>query len=277
MMPLVSYELMRLAKSNGIKVVLNGQGADETIAGYPSYFGHYWTNGLQKGDVSATWRQIGEYAAKHGGSHTRSFLRHLTYAARARFARIPFYRTMAAWRRRQVHRSSCWYTADLASYLSSEPVTWPSTLHESLLYSVYRTPLPRILRVEDRNSMAHSIEARLPFLDYRLAEFCFGLAPEWLLRGPWNKYVLRQAMNGRIPESVRTRVDKMGFPVPSKDWLSGPLYEPVLDLLNSRKTRERGIYKVDSILRDMEGYRRGRAPFPGPVFDIAQFEVWSAL
>ena len=84
-------------------------------------------------------------------------------------------------------------------------------------------------------------------------------------------------MNGRIPESVRTRVDKMGFPVPSKDWLSGPLYEPVLDLLNSRKTRERGIYKVDSIVRDMEGHRRGRAPFPGPVFDIAQFELWSAL
>ena len=125
--------------------------------------------------------------------------------------------------------------------------------------------------------MAHSIEARLPFLDHRLAEFCFGLAPEWLLRGPWNKFVLREGMRGRIPESVRTRADKMGFPVPATSWLSGPLYEPVLDLLTSRTARERGIYKVDSILRDVANHRRGGAVFQGPLFDIAQFEVWSAL
>ena len=277
MMPLVSYELMRLAKSNGIKVVLNGQGADETIAGYPSYFGDYWTGGLYSGALYSVWREIGAHASVHGGERGALFLKHLKYAMKSRIARTSPYRALANWRRRRAYRSNAWYTAELAEYLPDEQNAAPSSLHDSLLYSVYRTPLPRILRVEDRNSMAHSIEARLPFLDHRLAEFCFGLAPEWLLRGPWNKFVLREAMRGRIPESVRTRADKMGFPVPATSWLSGPLYEPVLDLLTSRTARERGIYKVDSILRDVANHRRGGAVFQGPLFDIAQFEVWSAL
>jgi asparagine synthase (glutamine-hydrolysing) len=125
--------------------------------------------------------------------------------------------------------------------------------------------------------MAHSIESRLPFLDYRLVSLVFGLPLNWRMRGPWNKYVLREAMRGRIPESVRTRVDKMGFPVPASDWLAGVLREPVLDLMLSREVRERGIYHVDSIIRDVERHGRREADLSEAIFDVAQFELWSAL
>jgi asparagine synthase (glutamine-hydrolysing) len=171
-----------------------------------------------------------------------------------------------------------WYTRDFTDQLPVEDrAKAAADLEGSLAYSVYRTPLPRILRVEDRNAMAHSIESRLPFLDYRLASLAFSLPLNWRMRGPWNKYMLREAMRGRIPESVRTRVDKMGFPVPANHWLAGVLHEPVLDLLSSRNVRERGIYHVDSIIGDLQRHRRREVDVSGAIFDVAQFEVWSTL
>lgn len=152
-----------------------------------------------------------------------------------------------------------------------------ANLNASLAYSVNHIPLQQILRIEDRNSMAHSIESRLPFLDYRLVSLAFGLAPEWHMRGPWNKYVLREAMRGRIPESVRSRIDKMGFPVPARDWLADALHEPLMDVLHSRKLRERGIYDVDAILRDAASHRARKLDATAAMFNVAQFETWAEL
>lgn len=170
-----------------------------------------------------------------------------------------------------------WFTPALSGQLSDhdgEP--GDIGLDAVLKHSIYVTPLPRILRIEDRNSMAHSIESRLPFLDYRLVSLMFRLDVTWRMRGPWNKFVLREAMRGKIPERVRRRVDKMGFPVPSNQWVNA-LYEPIRDLLASRRTRERGIYNVDAIVRDLDRHRRGEAQVADQIFDVAQFEAWSAL
>jgi len=140
-----------------------------------------------------------------------------------------------------------------------------------------RMPLPLYLRIEDRNSMAHSIEARVPFLDYRLVSLLLSLPPNWKLRGPWNKFVLREAMRGRIPESVRTRMDKMGFPVPTSLLLRGKLFEPVMDLLGSREACERGLYDTRLIRRDAERYRRGEIDVGGHLFDLVSTELWFQL
>ena len=278
MMPLVVYELMRLTADNGIKVVLNGQGADETIAGYPSYFRDYWATLLGAGRVRFAWGEIDRHARAHGGSRAKAFMGATRHFVQSRCAALPPYRRLARWNRRRAHLKSRWYARPLAERLAREEDTnGAADLNASLAYSVYRTPLPRILRIEDRNSMAHSIESRLPFLDYRLVSLVFGLPPEWHMRGPWNKYVLREAMRGRIPESVRTRVDKMGFPVPSRNWLAGVLNEPLMDLLHSRKLRERGIYNVDNLMRDVARHRNGEVDASGAMFDVAQFEVWSDL
>jgi asparagine synthase (glutamine-hydrolysing) len=278
MMPLVSYELMRLAATHGIKVVLNGQGADETLAGYGTYFGDYWCTLLGAGRVPQAWSEIGNHVAAHGGSRARLMLRQMRRMAQSGLGRVAPYRSLASWKRRRAHGKHEWYTPQLTEQLPDEKGNPTGTaLNDALAYSVYRTPLPRILRIEDRNAMAHSIEARLPFLDCRLVSLAFGLPPNWRLRGPWNKYVLREAMRGRIPESVRTRVDKMGFPVPANRWFADALYEPVLDLLTSRHVRERGTYHVDSIIRDVQRHGRREVDVSGQIFDVAQFEVWSAL
>ena len=277
MMPLVSYELMALTARNGIKVILNGQGADETIAGYPSYFNDYWCTLLDAGRVSSTWREIGNHVAVHGGSRQRLFARQVRRLAQSRLGGVRAYKRFARWHHRRRALDHRWYTRTLVEQLPQEN-GWVDgvTLDDSLAHSIYRTPLPRILRIEDRNSMAHSIESRLPFLDYRLVSLAFSLAPDWRLRGPWNKFVLREAMRGRIPESLRTRVDKMGFPVPADKWVDN-LHEPILDILASRRARERGIYNVDAIVSDLEKHRRGEARLGYEIFNVAQFELWSAL
>ena len=125
--------------------------------------------------------------------------------------------------------------------------------------------------------MAHSVEARLPFLDYRLVSLLFGLPPEWRLRGQWTKYVLREAMRGKIPESIRLRTDKMGFPLPSRNWFAEVLNEPVLDILNSRAARERGIYNIPAIVKDLKRHRAKTVNVTAGLFAVAQLESWFGL
>jgi asparagine synthase (glutamine-hydrolysing) len=95
------------------------------------------------------------------------------------------------------------------------------------------------------------------------------------MRGPWNKFILRQAMAGRIPENVRMRADKMGFPVPARKWFAGQLFEPVIDLLTSRNAVQSGRYRMEVVRRDIERHRRGEADFTDELFAVAQFELWS--
>jgi asparagine synthase (glutamine-hydrolysing) len=84
---------------------------------------------------------------------------------------------------------------------------------------VFRFSLPALLRYEDRNSMAFSIESRTPLLDYRLAEHIFSLPLTMIMRGGWTKWVFRKAMDGRLPTEVQWRKDKMGFVTPEALWM----------------------------------------------------------
>src|SRR4030095_8345133 len=135
-------------------------------------------------------------------------------------------------------------------------------------------PLPLYLRVEDRNSMARSVEARLPFLDYRLVSLAFSLPGEWKLRGGWNKYLVREALKGVIAEPVRTRTDKMGFPTPSKDWWGGGWYAPMMDLLGSRALRDSGICDPESARTDLARHVRGEVDVANQMFRLAEFVTW---
>lgn len=278
MTAVVGFQLMRLAASHGIRVVLNGQGADETIAGYSSYFQDYWVSLIRQGRVGDAWRAVTEYSQSHGGSASQR----LTQAAARCFSwelqKVRAYRDWATARRHAKLREHSWFSPDLCAHVTRGDSSPPeASLAHALKQSVTSTPLPLYLRIEDRNSMAHSVEARLPFLDYRLVSFVWGLADDWKVRGPWNKYVLREAMRGRMPESVRGRVDKMGFPTASRKWFAHDLYEPLRDVLRSQAVRERGIYNVNVILADLERHRKGEVDFANRLFHVAEFELLSEI
>jgi asparagine synthase (glutamine-hydrolysing) len=272
---LVGYELMGLAAQHGIKVILNGQGADETLAGYSNYFGFYWQGLFGQGRMRDAWREMSRYSSAFGDVPWRLFLRQLKAVTQYRIRTFAPYRQMALARRAFGARRNDWISEDLKHRLPQPPEHAGNDLNGALADSVTRAPLPLYLRVEDRNSMAHSIEVRVPFLDHRLVELAFSLPPDWHMRGPWNKYMLRQAMHDRIPESVRTRVDKMGFPTPYTSWLAGPLHENLRGILLDRPTRERGLFNVSAIERDLKRQAAGAIGLSGRLFDLAQFELWS--
>ncbi len=278
MTAVVGYQLMRLASSSGIRVVLNGQGADETIGGYSSYFQDYWVSLLQQGRVGAAWQSVTAYTNAHGGNARVRMMEAASRCLSWELYRIGAYRRWAQTRRQARLRQNPWFSADLTQHFINEDVPPSSAaLSSSLKQSVIAAPLPLYLRIEDRNSMAHSVEARLPFLDYRLVSFVHGLPDNWKVRGPWNKYVLREGMRGRIPESVRSRVDKMGFPTASKKWFAHDLYEPLRDILGSRAVRERGIYHAGALIADLDRHRRGEVDLSNRLFHVAEFEILSGL
>jgi asparagine synthase (glutamine-hydrolysing) len=256
-----------------VKVLLNGQGADEVLAGYRSYFPDYWLELLRAGRLSKMRTEIAAFAstsAQTGGALFRqtlqTFLQQMLHG-------LPGYGALAARRRRAEILHSDWVSPEVRRHWVPTERPQFDSLNAALRWSLERVHLPLYLRTEDRNSMAHGIEVRLPFLDYRLVALAFRLGSEWKLRGAYTKVLLREAMRDRIPDNVRTRVQKFGFPTSADQWFRGELFEPLRDLLGSRAVRESNLWNVPQLERDLERHRRGEANLGGRLFDVAQLTL----
>jgi asparagine synthase (glutamine-hydrolysing) len=133
-----------------------------------------------------------------------------------------------------------------------------------------KTLLPALLQVEDRTSMSVSLESRVPLLDHRIAELVMRMPPAMRFRGGDSKRILREAMGGILPDPVRQRTDKMGFPVPLAEWLQGPLRDFVHDVLLSDRARQRGLYRH----RRVEQLLAAEAPFDRELWGVLCLELW---
>ncbi len=281
----VSFELMKLAHDHGTPVLLNGQGADEVLGGYQNYFHPQWFSLLRRLKLSSLFKDVREFSRAHHFRQKDLWSKLIRQLASHVLSQVPGHGAFRKFRKGEP-KSPDWFDPGFASQEHALPHEKNINLNETLKGAVEHYPLPLYLRTEDRNAMAHSIETRLPFLDHRLVAYAFSLAGTHKVSGKWNKNILRQAMKRRIPESVRTRVDKMGFPVSQDDWVVGVLYEPICDLLSSQKTRERGIYSVPEVLQSLERAKANRV-LPGRVGNtgnwalslkivrIVQFEMWA--
>ncbi len=272
---LVGYKLMKMAHNDGVKVILNGQGADEAIAGYPNYFQNFWYSLLSSAKFNTLNKELNSFIKEQGGNKRKKlFDLFLTYI-RIKSRHIPLYRTQALKKQITALRQDPWYISDFKNqYQLNLEYHHDETLSDALHYSINQYPLPLYLRIEDRNSMANSVEARLPFMDYRLIEYSYSLPDEDKMHAFWNKYILRNAMKNKIPELVRTRKDKMGFPTPIDDWLRGDLYEPFADIINSQATLNRGLYNTSLIKQQLLKHKKGEVNIGSRVFRIVQFENW---
>lgn len=132
--------------------------------------------------------------------------------------RLPGYAALAARRRIRRTLADEWATPELRSHWVPRDDRYPDSAAEAMRQSLERASLPVYLRVEDRNSMAHGVEQRVPFLDYRLVTLAFRVDTSWKLRDGLTKSLLRESMRERIPEPIRARVAKFGFPTSVDRW-----------------------------------------------------------
>src|SRR5262249_10987691 len=146
-------------------------------------------------------------------------------------------------------------------YAAPEPLPpgrFEGALSDQLAWDMTARFLPSLLRYEDRNSMAFSIETRLPFLDYRLAEFVFGLATESRIEGVTTKAILRRALGPRVPPSILARRDKMGYETPTDVWLRGRERARLKELLLAPDARSAPYLDRAQLARELDLYLDGR-------------------
>jgi len=209
--------VMRLARERGVTVLLDGQGADELLAGYRPY-ARYLGDLLRGGRGATLLAEVAALSVRSGQSALPLLRNALIFA-------LPTLAVELAYVGRQFLRArSTVLHPDFAdAYRRVDLVDIPSrykqeTLDNYLRDAMMASSLPHLLRYEDRNSMAFSIEARVPFLDHRLVEFVFQCAPHLRIRQGWTKWVHRQAMEGLLPGSIAWRSDKVGFETPEDAW-----------------------------------------------------------
>ncbi len=237
------WRVMETAKTK-VTVLLDGQGGDELLAGYHHYFREYLselakerqTKGQTFDRVMAEAKIIDEVT---GHDHTSLAERAIRRAKRPKILKL-FQRE-----RPGKVKTPAILHRDLARAVSKTDATrmdidriFSNSLSQKLYDDLTRFSIPALLRYEDRSSMAFSLEARVPFLDYRLVEFCFSLPIEFKIAPPLTKLVLRKAMNGRLPSSVTQRSDKLGYPTPFGGWLREGLRDWVEDFFAGQDFRD---------------------------------------
>ncbi|MFL6710932.1 MAG: asparagine synthase (glutamine-hydrolyzing) [Massilia sp.] len=199
----MQYFVFQKARESGCKVMLDGQGGDETLLGYERYFSTH----LQAKEGMALAREL-RAINRNNAIRIRSLLAHMLYF---RYAAI----RMGVLRRRFGFLKNRY----LRHFPNIEKMAAASRDMAALQTTeIQHFQLPHLLRYEDRNSMRHSVEARLPFLDYRMVELCLGLEPGLKIRRGWTKYILRSAMNGLMPDAITWRKSKLGFTAPADTW-----------------------------------------------------------
>jgi asparagine synthase (glutamine-hydrolysing) len=204
------WEVMKAASQQKVKVLLDGQGADEILGGYYNFAGIYLLTQLKKFHLSKYFHE--KKCLK--GNFTPAIN---TAIGRAGFYFLPSF--VQKQLRSKKRLSFDFFSEEYQKKIGAieVPERGGKNFHEQSLMSI-RYGLQDLLRYEDRNSMAFSVESRVPFLDHRLVEFCLSLPDDMKIKDGWTKYILRKKTAKILPEQVTWRKDKMGFLTPQQAW-----------------------------------------------------------
>jgi asparagine synthase (glutamine-hydrolysing) len=227
------YKVFELAKINGTTVLLDGQGADELLAGYEKYIPVFLRELCFRKSVN--WKEEKNAFDKNGISSQWSW-KHLAAAI------FPGAAAAMLTRRDKIHlKHADWltteYTAANATVQLYKPVV--EKLNDLLYYNMRQNGLPELLRYADRNAMAHGRESRFPFLSHELAEFVFSLPSTLKMRKGWTKWLLRTTMAPNLPPSITWRTRKIAFEPPQKMWMASNMMQEYITAAKEKLVNER--------------------------------------
>ena len=220
------YKVYELAKERNVKVLLDGQGADEVLAGYHKYL-HWYLQELvtrykyHSAKKERKYLQKNNIPVKWGGKNILA-------------AMLPSHAALALEKneyKKIIHNQEI--NKSLVANLKGcewegihKPVV--TKLNDILYYNTMETGLEELLRYADRNSMAHGVEVRLPFLNAELVQFIFSLPSKYKINHGYTKWLLRKSMENKLPASIVWRTDKVGFEPPQKQWMNTAVFKDCL-------------------------------------------------
>ena len=275
------YIVSRLAAKHR-KVVLGGQGGDEIFGGYTRYLAAYFEQCI-KGAIEGTMHS-GRFVVTY-----QSIIPNLVALKNYKpmlqeFWRDGLFEDLDRRYFRLINRAPAlgdeinW--AGLGQYDPWEAfrtIFHGSNVHhesyfDSMTHFDFKTLLPALLQVEDRVSMAHGLESRVPFLDHRIVEIAATIPADIKFENGNMKHVLRTAMRSKLPKRIFNRQDKMGFPVPLHEWITapGPVRDFVRDIFSSEAARSRELIDNSRVLKQMDGEAR----FGRQVWGLLSLELW---
>jgi asparagine synthase (glutamine-hydrolysing) len=249
------YKVYEKARQEGVTVLLDGQGADEILAGYSSYYKWYWQELFRKRKL---YRSKELRFARERGVHESFDYRNMIAAYFPAFASVVLERQYLI---KAIGQEDL--TKDYVQLQSKEAYYTPPEyfdLNGVLYFNTCTHGLQELLRFADRNAMAHGREVRLPFLDHELVEFVFSLPSHYKIRQGWTKWLLRRCMDKKLPDQVNWRTDKIGFEPPQKKWMeSTALSDLIMDAKKvlveekilqpavlTKKIQARGAHEADN-------------------------------
>jgi asparagine synthase (glutamine-hydrolysing) len=274
------YIVSKLA-SEHVKVVLGGQGGDEIFGGYTRYLVAYLEQAL-KGTIFETNEEKEHIVSLHSILPNLPFLRSYIPMMKG-FWEDELFEPMDRRYFRLINRmgySKSFLTEEFMSKYSEDEVfanfkelfNHPETLSyfNKMTHFDMVASLPGLLQVEDRVSMAASIESRVPLLDRRIVDLISHMPAGMKFKGGEMKYLLKRTIKDIIPKRIMNRKEKMGFPVPLHIWAKNQTKDFILDTLLSKKARERNIINSKYI----ENFIASERPFGRGLWGILCLELW---
>ena len=269
--------LFAAVKAAGVKVMLDGQGGDEQLASYPQFFAPHLLGMLARGKLAGAAHETRCFRELHGWTlrdTAKSLLfwfgpqwLNRTIRQRKNHRKEPAWLAWDALRKQGVELGPPWSREED----ERKPVTteWLSRM------MLTTTTLPMLLHWEDRNSMAHSIEARVPFLDHRLIEFTLSLPDEFKTRDGVTKRILKSAMRDAMPAKVIGRTDKKGFATPEERWLRADPKSEFRTLLLEAAHENPQVLDAAGVEADYDLFLQRRKPFSNVFWRIITMGVWA--
>jgi asparagine synthase (glutamine-hydrolysing) len=277
------FMVSRLAARH-VKVVLGGQGGDEIFGGYARYLLAYFEQCI-KAALDGTYKNGSFVVTIESIVPNLGLLREYKPLIKE-FWREGLFGGHDERYFRLIDRSTDmeeevdWAVLDknrvIESFLAifnSQSNVHKEAYFDKMTHFDFKCLLPALLQVEDRMSMAHGLESRVPLLDHPLIEFAATVPADVKFAGGRMKHLLKLAYGDQLPQSIAERRDKMGFPVPLKEWFSGELRDLVQDTFRSHLARQRPFLNAPAILANFEN----AGSFSRKVWGLLSLELWHQI
>ena len=238
------YCVMKLAHGK-CKVLLDGQGADELLAGYLAYQYNYIKELIKRKEWIVAFGELYGTLTEHYTFYYYALKQVLVRSNRKHL---------------------------LKNYIKTD--RYGGTFDKLLYNELFINNLPALLHYEDRNSMAFSIEARVPYLDVEFVNYIASLPYDQKIRMGRTKFTLRNAIKDIVPDEIRNRTDKMGFVTPEESWMKYELKDYIMNILYSTSFKNRPYWNSDKVLKNYQKFVEGKSEYSPELWRIICVELW---